>query len=626
MTETQHVLDEAEDDTREELLVAIADDMATLSEASEAPNDVPAASTTFSSSEVDFDSDAWLHQFIEVQGWLNIEELSADSRVAFFTALVSQLSLNPADAIEDTTGIAELTTEALAALHSRIQLAVRLQSGFLQSREQGDSLSTATEDWAAAWEEQATDDEPTNPQPVRAKAEVWPIQALAKGKLNLTPSYQRGDVWNNNDRSALIESILRGIPLPSIILLRNKAPKPREVVDGKQRLTAILRFVGTHPIARQKIEDVAEQHPDAGFDTLFHENYPAFKKLWKNKMGETLTAKVENEYYFPFRLRGSKESALIGTDLQGLKGKYYTQVKDETITVAEQELSVQELFEEPADYKIPVIEYTHAERRQIHEVFKLYNKQGVHLNAEEIRNAVYHEVELTRALLFAAGDADRRRDVSDVAPALADVAGLERISRSLTGYKFGVTRYKRTKVLAWMISVLVFDPGKPFASTATHINQMLADLQEHSGRPLLRAETIADLFTWIGRAIDLHASFDELWAAEFMGGKRSGSWQELQLVGSLVGVALATITRPDDIEDLIESKTADIRKASESRGWRRPKKTQTKDQWDYIARLARDILDTLGIDGAAASQIVRDRFGSSGYEQLQDMIVKSKDT
>lgn len=621
MTEAIHDLDEFEEDPKEELLEAIADGMATLSEASDAPNNVRAASTTFSASEVDFDSDAWLQQFTEIQGWLNIAELSPESRDAFLDELVSELDLDPADAIDTTEGTRGLTMEALATLRSRIEIASRLQMDFLQDLDQGTARGPATTSWNEAWEEHLSDDEPATPMPVRAKADVWPIYQLTESPLNLTPTYQRGDVWGSGERSALIESILRGIPLPSIILLRDTGSEPHEVVDGKQRLTAILRFVGNHPVAVERVEQAESRHPGKDLMKLFKTDYPTFRKAWKNLEGETLSTKLEDQYYFPFKLRTGKQSALTGDALSPLQGKYYTQIKEKDIWVADQQLKVSRLFEKPVDYKIPVIEYTHAERRQIHEVFKLYNKQGVHLNAEEIRNAVYHDVELTRAILFAAGDADPRLDVTAIAPSLSSVTDLHRLATDLTDYNFGNARYRRTKVLGWVVSALIFDPYKPLASTSSHVNGMLDELQAKRELKLHRPHVLADLFDWLNRAVHFHASHDALWSEVFMDGGDGDKWQELQLVGSVIGIALATIARPDDIEDLLETKAEEIRAASESNAWKRPAKTQTKTQWDYIARLARSVLDILEIDAGPASQIVRERFGSSGYERLQTMLI-----
>jgi len=113
-----------------------------------------------------------------------------------------------------------------------------------------------------------TEDEVVSPEPVSAKADTWRIEQFVvearDGKLNLAPSYQRGDVWGTSSRQLLIESILRGIPLPSVILLKSpdSASRGYEVVDGKQRLTSILRFVGKHPLAIARLDELRPDYPD----------------------------------------------------------------------------------------------------------------------------------------------------------------------------------------------------------------------------------------------------------------------------------------------------------------------------------------------------------------------------
>ncbi len=72
------------------------------------------------------------------------------------------------------------------------------------------------------------------------------------------------------------------------------------MVDGKQRLTAILRFIGAHPKALTKVKQESERHPQFDLETLFHTNYPKFRKAWRNATGDTLSAAIEKEYYFPF--------------------------------------------------------------------------------------------------------------------------------------------------------------------------------------------------------------------------------------------------------------------------------------------------------------------------------------
>lgn len=63
--------------------------------------------------------------------------------------------------------------------------------------------------------------------------------------LELNTSYQRGDVWGLTRRRNLIWSIIRGIPIPAIITNERGIDVKRyvAVIDGKQRITSILRFL-----------------------------------------------------------------------------------------------------------------------------------------------------------------------------------------------------------------------------------------------------------------------------------------------------------------------------------------------------------------------------------------------
>lgn len=618
-----------DEDPRSPMWESIADGLTALSESSVAPDGVAVASSMFTQNDVDFSTDAWIFRLRDVQGWLSFSgDLPTTSYDAFLTALAGELGVDAAAAFETGASSTQLSVPAVEKLHHRVETAVRLQLQFVDAIDDGGmSRAEASTAWFDAWSDE--DDsvaEPDDLKPVSAKAAVWYILQLTKKKLNLDPSYQRGDVWRTGDRQALIESILRGIPLPSLILLRTQGATTHEVVDGKQRLTAILRFVGAHPRALAKVREADARHPNAKLEDLFTKNYPAFRRAWKTLEKESLTTKLEDEYYFPFKLRNNAEGGLSGEYLESFQGKYYTQIRDKKLRVAGQEIDVEELFTGAPDYQIPVIEYMEATQRQIHEVFKLYNKQGVHLNAEEIRNAVYHEVTLMPATLFAAGDAAPGTVPKQIANgALVGVKDLHRLGETLKDYGFGDSRYKRTKVLSWILAVILRDThGKPLTSTAKHIDHLLdevGDTEKFPNHPLRPNSTLAALFTWISHVVEIHMRHDELWSPAFKDGGNGVKWQELQLVGSLVGIALATAASPSDIENRLDAHADDIFAASETQ-WKRIEKAQTKTQWDYIARIATGIVEILGIDPDAASAAVRDRFGSSGFESLRGMIIE----
>lgn len=68
------------------------------------------------------------------------------------------------------------------------------------------------------------------------------IDLIDNGDIELNPSFQRNFVWDNTRQSRLIESILLGLPLPSIYLSQYD-DGILTVVDGLQRLTTIHNFV-----------------------------------------------------------------------------------------------------------------------------------------------------------------------------------------------------------------------------------------------------------------------------------------------------------------------------------------------------------------------------------------------
>lgn len=69
------------------------------------------------------------------------------------------------------------------------------------------------------------------------------ISQIKAKNIDLNPSFQRRNAWNDIKRSKLIESLIWGIPVPQIVLAENKE-KPRSfiVIDGKQRLLTIAGF------------------------------------------------------------------------------------------------------------------------------------------------------------------------------------------------------------------------------------------------------------------------------------------------------------------------------------------------------------------------------------------------
>jgi hypothetical protein len=67
-------------------------------------------------------------------------------------------------------------------------------------------------------------------------------EMVERKAIDVSPSYQRRERWSQQKQSALIESFLLNVPVPAVYLAEDNFGQ-YSVVDGKQRITAIHRFV-----------------------------------------------------------------------------------------------------------------------------------------------------------------------------------------------------------------------------------------------------------------------------------------------------------------------------------------------------------------------------------------------
>ncbi|TDP89597.1 uncharacterized protein DUF262 [Leucobacter luti] len=121
---------------------------------------------------------------------------------------------------------------------------------------------------------------------------------LAAG--DLSPAYQRGSVWTDDQRIGLIRSWLIGMPIPAVIINDRLAPPwPKAVdgfplgnhlygvIDGKQRIeTAIAWFDGLLPVPASwfPAEQVADTTvTDDGLYVTYQQLTPTGQRLFTNR-------------------------------------------------------------------------------------------------------------------------------------------------------------------------------------------------------------------------------------------------------------------------------------------------------------------------------------------------------
>jgi len=97
---------------------------------------------------------------------------------------------------------------------------------------------------------------------------IWLKRAFDADELTLKPPYQRNPVWLHPQKAFLIDTILRGYPIPEIYLQDTVDPAGREhhyVVDGQQRIRACLEYIeGDYELD----EELTPEYGEAKFEDL----------------------------------------------------------------------------------------------------------------------------------------------------------------------------------------------------------------------------------------------------------------------------------------------------------------------------------------------------------------------
>lgn len=122
----------------------------------------------------------------------------------------------------------------------------------------------------------------TKPEPSRSSIDDI-IRTMGKKRFLIRPSYQRKEVINYTKASAIIESIILGVPLPAIFVYK-KTSGLSEVIDGQQRILTILSFIGAEYMDEngRNVRTKKHQFSLKGLRILKELNGKSFEELEEN--------------------------------------------------------------------------------------------------------------------------------------------------------------------------------------------------------------------------------------------------------------------------------------------------------------------------------------------------------
>ncbi len=168
------------------------------------------------------------------------------------------------------------------------------------------------------------------------------VSRIRKGDI-VIPAFQRPFTWTLNRASRFIESLLLGLPVPSIFLAKERETGRQLVIDGQQRLLTLQRFYdGVWP--DPKDEQRRDEHKDANVRAASRKVFALFG--------------VQPEF------EGRTYESLADQDRRRL---------DDAVIHA---IVVRQ--DEPSD-----------DDSSVYEIFERLNTGGVKLSGQEIRTAVY---------------------------------------------------------------------------------------------------------------------------------------------------------------------------------------------------------------------------------------------
>ena len=243
-------------------------------------------------------------------------------------------------------------------------------------------------------------------------------------ELVVNPEWQRNFVWPIKKQRRFIESILLGLPIPSLLLFEDIHTGTKYVIDGRQRLETLARYCAT-----------ADQRQELPFLGKRFKTFSVKEPNWRE-----------------------------GQDLHNAANKYYEQLPS--------------LHRRRIDRAVlTMFTFRSLEPRQLYQIFQRYNTGADKLRAAEIRNAVYQASPLHQLLWRMAGESPDRMPYLHTEEEY--VAGtLRNIMQNKTA------RYGAYDFIGRVMAFTHLDNGKTVAAVT---NDFMDQFEDRDNEPLRQA-------------------------------------------------------------------------------------------------------------------------------------------
>ncbi|BDU67530.1 MAG: hypothetical protein TYPL_1830 [Candidatus Tyloplasma litorale] len=207
---------------------------------------------------------------------------------------------------------------------------------------------------------------------VNVKYSLIDIEKNYKEKIFRIPKYQRGYVWKEEQVSKLVDSLLRGYPLGSIIIWVGEDNK-KYILDGQQRTRSLLE------IRKYPFKFLSEETFEELFDDKFFINN---NKIALNSIHNYLKDKTIDELYIIEN--SSNKMNHIDRSLKTIETNAYT--NEINLIKIKEKINeyIDKLYRgDEKDFFLHSIEILNSSEKDAIEIFNRLNSQGVNLTRIE---------------------------------------------------------------------------------------------------------------------------------------------------------------------------------------------------------------------------------------------------
>jgi uncharacterized protein with ParB-like and HNH nuclease domain len=127
------------------------------------------------------------------------------------------------------------------------------------------------------------------------------------GNLEISPEFQRDVVWKPTDQTRFIDSLIKQLPIPSMCLANDFKQNKWIVIDGLQRISTIIKFLGGEDWRLSQLDDVDRVIAGKNAATIKNAKSGDLRQIYSRVQNQTIPINVlrcdlskrsHNEYLF----------------------------------------------------------------------------------------------------------------------------------------------------------------------------------------------------------------------------------------------------------------------------------------------------------------------------------------